>query len=66
MEGRPGISGFEVDSDKQPDRSRDDSWKRKMGVEFSGLERFRDYVVAFAFALVFVAIAGIIAYVAFG
>lgn len=43
-----------------------DSWKRKMGVEFSGLERSRDFLVAFLFFAVFVIIAMVIAFIAFG
>lgn len=41
-------------------------WKKKMGTEFSGLENTRDFLVAIAIVLVFVAIAGVIAFVAFG
>ncbi len=48
-------------------RTRDDSqsWKKKMGVEFSGFQWSRDFVVAFLFGVVFVAIAMTIAYLAF-
>jgi hypothetical protein len=46
-----------------PDRA---SWKRKIGVELSGLERPRDFLVAFLFLVAFVAVAATIAYVAFG
>ena len=37
-----------------------------MGVEFSGLERTRDFLVAFAFLLVFFAVAAAIAFIVFG
>lgn len=37
-----------------------------MGAEFSGLEKPRDFLVALVIALVFVAIALLIAFVAFG
>jgi len=43
-----------------------DHWKRKMGVEFSGLERSRDFLVAFAFVAVLFVVAMVIAFVAFG
>lgn len=46
-----------------PDRA---SWKRKMGVELSGLERPRDFWVAFLFLVAFLAVAAAISYVAFG
>ena len=42
------------------------SWKKKMGVELSGLERPRDFLVAFLFLAVFLAVAAVIAYVNFG
>ena len=50
----------------QPDRDRAQSWKGKMGVEFSGLERPRDFLFAFAFLMLFVAVAAVIAFIAFG
>lgn len=37
-----------------------------MGVEFSGLERSRDFVIAFGFFGAFVVIAMVIALIAFG
>jgi hypothetical protein len=37
-----------------------------MGVEMSGLERPRDFLVAFLFLATFIAVAAGIAYVAFG
>lgn len=41
-------------------------WKRKMGVEFSGLERSRDFMVAIAFFGGIGAVAAIAAFLAFG
>ena len=43
-----------------------DSWKGKIGAEFSGLERPRDFLIAFAFLTVFILIAALIAWVMFG
>lgn len=43
-----------------------DSWKKRIGVEFSGLERPRDFLVAFAFLVGFVMVAAVIAWIAFG
>lgn len=40
-------------------------WKRKMGTEFSGLERTRDFVIAIAVWVVIVVIAMVIAFFAF-
>jgi hypothetical protein len=37
-----------------------------MGVGFSGLEHFRDFLVAFAFVAVLVGVAMVIAFIAFG
>jgi hypothetical protein len=37
-----------------------------MGVEFSGLERSRDFLVAFGFIAALGAVAAIVAFVAFG
>ena len=37
-----------------------------MGVEFSGLEQTRDFLVALAFFGVLVGVAGVIAFIAFG
>lgn len=42
------------------------SWKRKIGVELSGLERPRDFVIAFAFLIGFILVAAVIAFVMFG
>ena len=52
--------------EKQQTEPVRDSWKRKMGVEFSGLERGRDFLIAFLFLAVFLAIAAIISYSMFG
>lgn len=52
--------------DEQPNPKERDSWKRRMGVEFSGLERSRDFLVAFVFFVVFVIIAMVIAFIMFG
>ena len=43
-----------------------DPWKRKMGVEFSGLSRIRDFLVAFLIVAVFVGIGMVIAFIRFG
>ena len=51
---------------KEHDRGRSDSWKKKIGVEFSGLERPRDFAVAFAFLAGFVLLAAAIAWIVFG
>ena len=50
----------------QADRDRSASWKRKMGVEFSGLERPRDFWYAIAFIVGFIAISAVVAFVVFG
>ena len=42
------------------------NWKEKMGVEFSGLANFRDFLVGIAIGGVFVIVAMVIAYVQFG
>jgi hypothetical protein len=47
-------------------RPRDDSWKSKMGVEFSGLENATDFMVAVGIGVTFVILAMVIAYLAFG
>jgi len=52
-------------SDEQPNPEERDAWKQKMGVEFSGLERSRDFLVAFVFFAVFVIIAMVIAFLMF-
>lgn len=41
-------------------------WKRKMGVEFSGLENTRDFIVALGCFALLVAVAAAVAFVAFG
>ncbi len=51
--------------EQRPDEPRE-PWKRKMGAEFSGLERPRDFLVAFLAVAVLITIALVIAYVAFG
>jgi hypothetical protein len=43
-----------------------DTWKSKMGVEFSGLETARDFLVAIAALVGLVLVAIAIAFVAFG
>ena len=43
-----------------------DAWKRKMGPEFSGLERTRDFLVALAALVIFIGVAMVIAFIAFG
>lgn len=48
---------------RRPSRN---SWKSKMGVEFSGLERPSDFWIAIAIFVAFVTIAMVIAFVAFG
>jgi hypothetical protein len=42
------------------------SWKTKMGVEFSGLEGTRDFLVAFGFVLILIIVGMLIAYITFG
>ena len=42
------------------------SWKKKMGVELSGLEGTRDFLVALGFVLVMITVAMVIAFVMFG
>lgn len=55
-----------MESRKRSSEEPSESWKSKMGVEFSGLERPRDFLVALAVLAVFVLIAMAIAFVAFG
>jgi hypothetical protein len=55
-----------VASPKPPAGKPSESWKRKIGVEFSGLERPRDFVIAFAFLIAFILVAAVIAFVMFG
>lgn len=40
-------------------------WKRKMGPEFSGLERPRDFLVAFTFVAILLGTAALLAFLAF-
>lgn len=42
------------------------SWKTKMGVEFSGFEGTRDFLVAFGFVALVITVGMIIAYLSFG
>ena len=53
-------------SPKQPDGTERHSSNRKMGVEFSGLEGVRDFLVAFLFLAILIGVAMVIAFVAFG
>ncbi len=54
-------------TDRRPPTEPEPSgWKQKMGVELSGLERPRDFLIAFVFLATFVAVAAGIAYVMFG
>lgn len=53
-------------SPKPPAGKPSESWKRKIGVELSGLERPRDFAIAFAFLFGFVLVAAVIAFVLFG
>ena len=52
---------------KQDQHSKDDdySWKKRIGVEFSGLERSKDFLVAIGVGLGLVAVAMAIAFIAF-
>lgn len=59
------IGGAHVNNRKQSSGEPKDPWKRKMGVGFSGLEHFRDFLVAFVFIVVLVGVAMVIAYIAF-
>ena len=43
-----------------------DTWKNRIGVEFSGLERTRDFLIGIAFFVVLVVVAMLIAFFAFG
>lgn len=43
-----------------------DSWKSKMGVELSGLEGTRDFLVAIGLIAVVVIVGMLIAFIAFG
>jgi hypothetical protein len=55
------------DVNRRDDQPRDaDAWKEKMGPEFSGLERTRDFLVALLFVAALVIVASVIAYLAFG
>lgn len=51
---------------RTPSGDPSDSWKRRIGAELSGLERPRDFLIAFAFLIVFVLVAAVIAWIAFG
>jgi hypothetical protein len=42
------------------------SWKTKMGVQLSGLEGTRDFLVALGFVAVLITTAMLIAYISFG
>lgn len=53
-----------VTEPSEPDERQ--HWKKKIGVEFSGLERPRDFAIAFAFLLGFILLAAAIAWVVFG
>ena len=54
-----------MEEQKHPPEKRQ-LWKKRMGVEFSGLERPRQFLGAILGAAVFVAIALIIAWISFG
>ena len=41
-------------------------WKRKMGPEFSGFERTRDFLVAIGFVAALIGVGMVIAYLSFG
>lgn len=43
-----------------------DPWKKRMGVEFSGLEATRDFFVALGFLAILIISGMLIAYFAFG
>jgi hypothetical protein len=43
-----------------------DAWKNKMGPEFSGFERTRDFLVALLALAILIGVAMVIAFVAFG
>ena len=51
---------------RTPSGDPSDSWKRRIGAELSGLERPRDFLVAFIFLVVFILVAAVIAWIAFG
>ncbi len=53
-----------VTEPSEPDEGR--HWKKRIGVEFSGLERPRDFAIAFAFLFGFILLAAAIAWVVFG
>jgi hypothetical protein len=60
------MGGWGMASPKQPDGTGRHSSNRKMGVEFSGLEGVRDFLVAFLFLAILMGVAMVIAFVAFG
>lgn len=51
--------------DQSSDKPRD-TWKRKMGPEFSGFERTRDFLVALMFVALLIGTGMVIAYLSFG
>jgi hypothetical protein len=51
---------------RTPSGDPSDSWKSRIGAELSGLERPRDFLVAFAFLIGFILVAAVIAWIAFG
>ena len=53
-------------SPKRPDDTPRNPWKRKMGVEFSGLEGPSDFLIAVVALALFIGVAMVIAFVAFG
>ena len=58
--------GRDMSRKNPPSGEPRDAWKRKMGPEFSGLERTRDFLVALAALAIFIGVAMVIAFIAFG
>ena len=56
---------IDVSERKDPGKPRD-PWKRKMGPEFSGFERTRDFLVAIGFVAALIGAGMVIAYLSFG